>query len=540
MKLSVKLPCAFAAVLLLMAAAALIGIQQLHQAVGVFDVEVQHATGLERNVLAIELLFKGQVQEWKDTLLRGKDPAKLDKYWTAFQAKEAKVQELCAALKQAAATEPDVQRGLEDFMAAHAEMGQRYRAGFQAFKQANFESAAGDSAVAGMDRAPTQRLTDLAKLIGDRTAAVSQEATAAGRRAAVESVVLMAIVSVCGIAAGLLISRSVIRLLGGDPAEATRAAHAIAQGDLTTTLALKSGDSTSLMCSLARMQDSLAALVGQLQQNADAVACASSQIAQGNGQLSARTEEQAAALEETVASMQELNVHVARNAEHAVQAHDLAEGATQVANRGGEVVTQVVTTMKEIDASSKRIADINGVIDSIAFQTNILALNAAVEAARAGEQGRGFAVVAAEVRTLAQRSAQAAREIKDLIATSVSRVEQGASLVDQAGATMKEVYEAIERVSLITREISEANRGQSEGVAQLSEAMRTMDSATQQNAALVEETAAASESLKMQASQMLQLVSQFRLSRPAFAPAPTVEQGYGEPGAARPQLALAA
>jgi methyl-accepting chemotaxis protein len=270
-----------------------------------------------------------------------------------------------------------------------------------------------------------------------------------------------------------------------------------------------------LLATLRDMQTALAGVVGSVRQNADGVATASAQIAQGNHDLSSRTEQQASALEETAASMEELSSTVRQNADNARQGNQLAQNASSVAMRGGEVVGQVVDTMKGINDASRRIADIIGVIDGIAFQTNILALNAAVEAARAGEQGRGFAVVASEVRSLAGRSAEAAKEIKGLISDSVQRVEQGTALVDQAGATMTEVVTAIRRVTDIMGEISAASTEQSQGVAQVGEAVTQMDQATQQNAALVEQSAAAAESLKAQARQLVQAVAVFRLAHGA-------------------------
>jgi len=260
------------------------------------------------------------------------------------------------------------------------------------------------------------------------------------------------------------------------------------------------------------MQAQLVGLIGQVRASADSIAAASSQIAQGNNDLSSRTESQASALEETAASIEELNSTVKQNAHNAREANQLADGASAVARRGGEVVVEVVETMKGINDSSRRIADIIGVIDGIAFQTNILALNAAVEAARAGEQGRGFAVVASEVRSLAGRSAEAAKEIKALIGASVERVAQGSVLVDRAGSTMAEVVEAIGRVADIVGEISAASSEQSIGVAQVGEAVTQLDQATQQNAALVEQSAAAAESMRFQAEQLVQAVGVFQTS----------------------------
>ncbi|WP_345061502.1 methyl-accepting chemotaxis protein, partial [Acidovorax lacteus] len=293
-------------------------------------------------------------------------------------------------------------------------------------------------------------------------------------------------------ALGVAITRAVTK----PAAHAVQAARGIAQGDLTVTIPTGGKDEMGeLLNALSDMRDNLARVVAGVRGNAEGVAMASAEIASGNQDLSARTESQASALEETAASMEELGSTVRQNADNARTANQLAMSASTVAQQGGDVVAEVVETMKGINASSTKIADIISVIDGIAFQTNILALNAAVEAARAGEQGRGFAVVAGEVRSLAQRSAEAAKEIKSLITASVERVEQGTLLVDKAGSTMTEVVTAIRRVTDIMGEISAASSEQSSGVAQVGEAVTQMDQATQQNAALVEEMAAAAASL---------------------------------------------
>ena len=314
---------------------------------------------------------------------------------------------------------------------------------------------------------------------------------------------------VCGALAAAL-ARGTTRSLR----HAQQAARAMAAGDLSVTVpaAVARDEVGELLGALARMRAQLAEIVSGVRGNAEAVATASAQIAQGNLDLSARTEQQASALQQTAASMEQLGGTVTQNADNARQASQLAQGASGIAARGGAVVGRVVETMKGIHDSSQRIADIIGVIDGIAFQTNILALNAAVEAARAGEQGRGFAVVASEVRSLAQRSAAAAKEIKTLIEASVERVGQGTALVDQAGATMDEVVTSIRRVSDIVGEISCASGEQSSGVTQIGEAVSQMDRTTQQNAALVEESAAAAESLKAQATRLVEAVSVFRLA----------------------------
>ena len=312
---------------------------------------------------------------------------------------------------------------------------------------------------------------------------------------------------------GVLITGNLRRQLGGEPATAAAVANAVAQGDLSSRIEVRPGDESSLMARLAQMQRGLAEVVGSVRVGSESVATASQQIAHGNSDLSSRTEQQAGALQQTAATMEQLGTTVRHNADNARQANQLALGASTVASRGGAVVGQVVDTMKGINDASKKIADIISVIDGIAFQTNILALNAAVEAARAGEQGRGFAVVASEVRSLAQRSANAAKEIKALITDSVGRVEQGTALVDQAGRTMQEIVGAIQKVSDVVGEISSASAEQSSGVSQVSQAVSQMDQATQQNAALVEQSAAAADSLKQQAQQLVQAVAVFQLSR---------------------------
>ena len=315
----------------------------------------------------------------------------------------------------------------------------------------------------------------------------------------------------CGLALAWGITAHLVRQLGGEPRVATAVARAVAEGDLTTLVKLKKGDADSLLARLASMQGGLADAVANVRQGSESVATASAEIAQGNLDLSSRTEEQAGALQQTAATMAKLGATVRENAGSAHQASELARGASSVAVRGGEVVGRVVETMRAINASSKQIAEIISVIDGIAFQTNILALNAAVEAARAGEQGRGFAVVAAEVRSLAQRSAGAAKTIKQLIGESVDRVDQGSALVDQAGATMGEIVRAIQRVTDIVGEIATASEEQSVGVAEVGAAVTRMDGATQQNAALVEQSAAAAESLREQSRQLVEAVAVFRI-----------------------------
>lgn len=315
------------------------------------------------------------------------------------------------------------------------------------------------------------------------------------------------------LAVAVLTALWIIRAITGPINQAVAITRSVAAGDLSVQINAEGKNETAqLLMALKDMQASLIRLVANVRQGSESVATASAEIASGNHDLSARTESQASALEQTAASMEQLSSTVKQNADSARQANQLAMSASTVAIKGGEVVSQVVDTMRGINDASRKISDIISVIDGIAFQTNILALNAAVEAARAGEQGRGFAVVASEVRSLAGRSAEAAREIKTLINASVERVEQGTTLVDEAGATMTEVVSSIRRVTDIMGEISAASNEQASGVAQVGEAVSQMDQATQQNAALVEEMAAAASSLKSQAQELVQVVVAFKLS----------------------------
>lgn len=323
--------------------------------------------------------------------------------------------------------------------------------------------------------------------------------------------VLVALSVLTGVGVGIWLMRSVTRQLGTEPATAAGLARSVAAGDLSVRIDLRPGDTSSLMASLKAMCDALKRVVADVRENAEGVATASAQIAQGNLDLSSRTEEQAASLEETASSMEELTAAVRHNTDNAKQAATLAGTASGVAQHGGEIVGRVVETMRDISSSSTKMSEIISVIEGIAFQTNILALNAAVEAARAGEQGRGFAVVAGEVRTLAQRSATAAKEIKELISDSVSRVEAGSTLVEEAGGAINEIVVSVKRVTDIVGEISSASTEQSSGIEQVNQAVTQMDQVTQQNAALVEQASAAAQSMAQQARSLSEAVAFFKV-----------------------------
>lgn len=365
-----------------------------------------------------------------------------------------------------------------------------------------------------------------------------------GRNVQLQSANSLQLVFVLSVSAFILgtmlaiwITRSIRQQLGGEPFYAAEVTSRIAAGDLAVEVQTTAGDQTSLLYSIRVMHDKLAEIVGQIRHGTSTIASASSEISSGNFDLSSRTEHQASALQQTASSMEQLTSTVKQNADHAKEATRLAHSASQVAIQGGDVVSNVVHTMSSINTSSKKIVDIIGVIDGIAFQTNILALNAAVEAARAGEQGRGFAVVAAEVRSLAQRSAQAAKEIKSLITDSVEKVEEGSKLVAQAGDTMEQVVNSVKQVSDIIGEISAASSEQIAGIEQINQAISEMDNVTQQNAALVEQAAASAQALQDQAQQQSELVGIFKLDSHTMRAVAGTAPATLLRGKPRPQLA---
>ncbi len=472
----------------------------------------------QQSVLHAAQSFKEQVQEWKNVLLRGRDANDLQRYWTAFEKSEKQVAEYIKEARSSAPHEK-VRSKLEEAIAAHKAVGEGYRRSLEAFKAASLDPYAGDKAARGIDRALTVVFGEAEQIAQDIGAQSTMEAVKSADRAYLVAIgatvvtMLLALVFLY-----FFIRRAVLAPIGS----AVAYAEQIAQGDLTADIQARSNDEAGqLLRSLAIMNVGLADVVSQVRTSAESVVIAANQVAAGTTDLSQRTEEQASSLEETAASMEELASTVKQNADNAHQADELARTASKRAEQGGAEVVRVVTTMSEISASGKKISDIISVIDAIAFQTNILALNAAVEAARAGEQGRGFAVVAAEVRSLAQRSAQAAKEIKDLISASVTKVEAGTQLVEQAGDTIQALVIDVKRVSDIMGSIAEASAEQSRGVQQVNKTVTEMDKVVQQNASAVQQSAAAAEGMRRQAESLVQAVSAFRLRQGvAAAPAP--------------------
>jgi methyl-accepting chemotaxis protein-1 (serine sensor receptor) len=458
--------------------------------------------------------FKIQVQEWKNILIRGGDPADFNKYRDGFEKSAARTLAELDGLKAALAAQGAPTAKVDDAQAALRALNERYHAALKSYDGANPESyKLLDSQVKGIDRAPTQQIDAIVAGIQDTAkttiAMVRSDMEAAAR--AEHRLAIATVLAVLLAAAGVTVwlARGITRPIHA----AVTIARTVAAGDLTHPIVVDRKDEIGMLLeALKHMQDSLAGIVARVRSGTDTITDATREIAQGNQDLAARTEEQAGTVEETAASMDQLTAMVRSSRDSADRATALAGEASDVASRGGAAVAQVVGTMTEIDAASRKIVDIIGVIDGIAFQTNILALNAAVEAARAGEQGRGFAVVASEVRSLAQRSASAAKEIKTLIGDSVEKVQAGTRLVSEAGVTMEEVVDSVRRVAGLIAEIGATATHQSEGITQVNDAMGQMDAVVQQNSALVEQAAAAAEGLRQQASALAGAVGVFRLA----------------------------
>ena len=526
MKIGTRLLLGFGSVLALLVAIAGIGtfrLQQIDSGVG----------DMVDNVMQKERLFSA----WAgDTALNG-----VRTRLVVESSNAATQEQLEAQIKQTSDEISDIKKKLEGFpnsaeeTALIAQIGDK-RAAYIAARDAVFHEKTVnlDGALkleqSRLEPALDAYVASIRKLSSYQAQSIahSTEETKTQTRSALLLMPLLGALAIAvGVALALLITRSIRNQLGGEPAYAVQAVKRIASGDLSQNIATRPGDTGSMLHAINAMRVCLAGIVGDVRGSTDDIATASSEIAAGNMDLSARTEQQAASLEETAASLEELTSTVRQNADNAQQANTLAVSAADVAEQGGTVFAQVVDTMESINASSRKIADIIGVIDGIAFQTNILALNAAVEAARAGEHGRGFAVVATEVRNLAQRSAGAAKEIKTLIGASVEQIGAGSKLVNQTGTTMQQIVSSIRRVTDVVSEISASSREQSIGIEQINKAVAQMDQVTQQNAALVEEAAAAAGSMQHQAANLSHAVNGF-----------TLPDGVSEPAEPAPARAL--
>jgi methyl-accepting chemotaxis protein len=527
MKVGVRLGLGFALVLVLLVMVTVVGILRMAQIQNRLD----HVVNVNNVVTRLVVDMRNNVSERVTslrTLTLMTDPSDMEPELNRFKEQTAKYDDLQGKLaakfsEEATAEEKSLLNQVKEAegaaMPAIAKASALYLA----------NNAMDATRVMVKEIRPAQKkwldaLDQLGKLEDKLNTQTQADAEAAFASARNFMLVLLALAVAMGIVAATVITRGLLKQLGGEPGYTARIAGSIAEGDLSIGIETKSSDRGSLLVEMKQMRNSLVDIVSQVRRGTHTITTASREIAAGNTDLSSRTELQASSLEKTASAMEELTSTVKQNADNAREANHLAATASDVARKGGEVVSQVVGTMGEINSSASKIADIIGVIDGIAFQTNILALNAAVEAARAGEQGRGFAVVASEVRNLAQRSAAAAKEIKQLIGDSVEKIGRGSKLVGEAGETMDEVVASVKRVTDIMSDIASASAEQSAGIEQVNLSIIEMDGMTQQNAALVEQAAAAFQSLQDQAAELQRVVSIFKLAEgeeAAAAPAPS-------------------
>ena len=551
MKVGTRLALGFALVLVLLVAVAVVGILRMAQ----IQDRLDHVVSVSNVSTGLVVEMRNNVSDRLASLrvlTLMTDPADMEPEIVKFKEQTAKYDAAQAKLAALFATYANAQEKalLNQIKEHEATAMPAIGRATDLYLAAN---AMGATRVMIREVRPVQRkwtdaLNALSALEDKQNAQSKADAETAFANARNFMLVLLVLAVVIGIVAAVVITRSLLKQLGGEPAYTAKIAGSIAHGDLSIVIDTKASDRGSLLVEMKEMRNSLVGIVEQVRRGTETIGTASREIAAGNIDLSSRTELQASSLEKTASAMEELTATVKQNADSAREANALAATASDVARKGGDVVSQVVGTMGEINTSANKISDIIGVIDGIAFQTNILALNAAVEAARAGEQGRGFAVVASEVRNLAQRSAAAAKEIKTLIGDSVEKVERGSKLVGQAGVTMDEVVSSVKRVTDIMSEIANASAEQSAGIAQVNTSIIEMDSMTQQNAALVEQAAAAAQSLQDQAGELARVVSIFKLEEgeehhipaqiqakaPAAAPTVTTTAVVARPVVKRP------
>ncbi|MBB3214710.1 methyl-accepting chemotaxis protein [Herbaspirillum sp. Sphag1AN] len=508
LKIGTKLIVAFLSIMILIAALGIFSIVQLDKVnTASTDIVTNWLPGIR--VLGKVKFFMGRIRSFELQHILATDPKEVDDVIGKLNrdldilAKQRKEYEAIATDPQRQAIYADITKAINNFMAVHADIIELSHENKKVEATALLQGASTEFY--------RQMITNVDKLIDVTNAGADYSSNHAGDIYASSRMLIIGILGL-SIVAALVLAIGMSRLISRPLTDAVKVARRVAEGDLTANIQQASADETGqLLGALKLMNDNLLKIVSRVREGTDTIATASIQIASGNKDLSSRTEHQAGSLQDTASAMEELTSTVKQNADNAQQANELAVSASVVAIKGGDVVGQVVDTMSSINDSSKRIVDIISVIDGIAFQTNILALNAAVEAARAGEQGRGFAVVASEVRSLAQRSSAAAKEIKALIDDSVVKVEIGSRLVEQAGATMEEVVNSVKHVTDIVGQISVANQEQCIGIDEINRAILRMDKVTKENTALVEESATATQSLQEQANTLSQTVSVFRL-----------------------------
>ncbi|MDN4053016.1 methyl-accepting chemotaxis protein [Massilia sp. YIM B02763] len=548
MKVGVRLGLGFALVLVLLVIVTVVGIVRMAQIQNRLDHVVSVSNVVNRLVVDMRHNVSERVASLR-TLTLMTDPADMEPELARFKDETAKYdalqQKLSAKFAEEASDQEkallkQIKEAESVAMPAIAKASELYLA----------NNAMDATRVMIKEIRPAQKkwleaLDQLGAMEDKQNAQTKADAEAQFSNARNFMLVLLAVAVAIGIAAATFITRGLLKQLGGEPEYTAKIAGSIAHGDLSIAIETDATDRGSLLTEMKQMRNSLVDIVSQVRRGTHTITTASREIAAGNADLSSRTELQASSLEKTASTMEELTSTVKQNADNAREANQLAAAASDVARKGGAVVSQVVGTMGEINSSASKIADIIGVIDGIAFQTNILALNAAVEAARAGEQGRGFAVVASEVRNLAQRSAAAAKEIKTLIGDSVEKISRGSKLVGEAGVTMDEVVDSVKRVTDIMSDIAAASAEQSAGIEQVNVSIIEMDGMTQQNAALVEQAAAAFQSLQDQAAELQRVVSIFKLAageEPVVEPAPAASVSTAVVArapaarAARPQL----
>ena len=538
LKISTRLSVSFGLIIVLLAMVAFVSISRIRN--------INASTEKILNDRYVKVMLSNTMQSEVNiqarllsiAIIGANDADEVSSSVTKIQASIKKNTELLARLKTMINT-PKGQELLQAVMSSRESYARTRDANIKLLQEGKSETA-GIFLLTQLRYPQEKFLTALAAMASFQESLMESEgkqAAADGRMAIILTLSLSIAATAIAMALAILISRSISRPI----AEAVKVAQRVAAGDLSVSIDARGNDETGqLLRALKEMNDNLQGIVARVRHGTDAIAHGSREIASGNMDLSSRTEQQASSLEETASSMEELTSTVKQNGENARQANQMAQSASSVASKGGQVVVEVITTMDSINASSKKIVDIISVIDGIAFQTNILALNAAVEAARAGEQGRGFAVVATEVRNLAHRSASAAKEIKILIDDSVHQVSLGSTLVNQAGSTMEEIVNSVRRVTDIMAEITSASNEQEAGIEQINQAITEMDAVTQQNAALVEEAAAASEALQDQAGILAEAVSVFKLDgTQALAPAAPASRPAPKP-APRPAAATAA